>query len=631
MKNIQRILLLILLSLACSCTSDFYEISDVIDDDPMKVTAILPDWNLEDVKTRTSITTGPYPTLPSPVWVTGDSIGIYPNAGGDQLSFRINEGGSKTCTFDGGGWAMTSASYTAYSPFKRSYYYRQKDALPISMLGQTQDGNDNAGHLGAYDIQIATGEKPETGSLIFSFSRKVALVRIEITAPKVATWTSVSLESDALFTTDAIMNLDLQTPSVTPITTSNSVTLNLKNVSTTRNNLSIIAYMMLLPVDLTGKSLSVKLTDNEGNTYSKEASITNNKTNFAANAARWVTADFEVMIPNNEIWYTSSDGNIIEPNDPSAFGTTIKSNICEDGKGVITFDNDVTIIGDMAFHSRPTLTSVSIPNSVGTIGKSAFYGCTSLKSVSIPDGVTYISESTFYNCVALESIVIPKDVTTIDQYAFNNCGSLSSVTFKGNKLTTIGAGAFTYCSSLETITIPDGVVSIGPSAFNSCTSLKSITIPENITVIESNTFSCCVNLVDVNLPEQLTTLREACFTKCSKLEEINIPESVTLIDGGSTFSGCISLKRVNLPSNLRELPAKVFDGCTSLKNINLPSKLELIGWGTFMFCVNLETITIPDAIQSLESHIFEGCSSLNDIILPKSLEVIGRSAFKGCI
>ena len=61
----------------------------------------MADWNLEDGESRTSITTGSYPTSPSPVWVTGDSIGIYPDAGGDQLSFRINEGGSKSCSFDG--------------------------------------------------------------------------------------------------------------------------------------------------------------------------------------------------------------------------------------------------------------------------------------------------------------------------------------------------------------------------------------------------------------------------------------------------------------------------------------------------------------------------------------------------
>lgn len=306
MKNISKTLFLLLLALTCSCTSDeeFQEIENV--SESTQVMAILPDWNTGD--SRTSITTGPYPTAPSPVWVTGDSIGIYPDAGGDQLSFRINEGGSKTCTFDGGGWAMKSSSYTAYSPFKRNYYYKKKDALPINMLGQTQNGNDNADHLGAYDIQIAKGNKPEEGSLVFQFNRYVSLVRLEISAPKADTWSSVTLESDALFTTEATMNLSLGTPSVTPVKTSKSVTLNIKNISTTNDNLSIITYMMLLPVDLTGKTLSVKLADTNNYVYENTATITNNKTNFAANSARWVTVDFKGIEPKAPV-----NGNIENP------------------------------------------------------------------------------------------------------------------------------------------------------------------------------------------------------------------------------------------------------------------------------------------------------------------------------
>ena len=308
MKNIYKSLFLLLLSFVCSCTSDeqFQEATNVADEEIIKMTAILPGWDIEGDNSRTSITTGSYPTLPNPVWVTGDSIGIYPDEG-DQLSFRISEGGSNSCTFNGGGWAMkASSSYTAYSPFDRAYYYKNKAALPVSVVGQKQNGNDNSDHLGAYDIQIAKGDKPAQGSLTFAFERKVALVRMELTAPKATTWTSVSLESDASFTTEAVMNLSLATPTLVSKNTSNSVTLALANVETTSDNLGIIAYMMLLPVDLTNKNLMVKLTDNEGNVYVSVASITNNKTNFSANGARWVTAnDFKLYEKPDYSWYSS--------------------------------------------------------------------------------------------------------------------------------------------------------------------------------------------------------------------------------------------------------------------------------------------------------------------------------------
>ena len=47
---------------------------------------------------------------------------------------------------------------------------------------------------------------------------------------------------------------------------------------------------------------------------------------------------------DNEIWYTSSDGNIVNPTEPGGFDANIVSNTYENGKGVITFDGEVTRI-----------------------------------------------------------------------------------------------------------------------------------------------------------------------------------------------------------------------------------------------------------------------------------------------
>ena len=118
-------------------------------------------------------------------------------------------------------------------------------------------------------------------------------------------------------------------------------------------------------------------------------------------------------IPSNEIWYTSSDGNIVEPYSGKSnsnatamqtFGANIVSNTYKNGVGVITFDGDVTTIGSYAFYNRDTPTSVTIPNSVTVIGKGAFQDCDALTSVTIPDGVTVIEEDVFYSCDALKTV-----------------------------------------------------------------------------------------------------------------------------------------------------------------------------------------------------------------------------------
>ena len=100
--------------------------------------------------------------------------------------------------------------------------------------------------------------------------------------------------------------------------------------------------------------------------------------------------------PSNEIWYTLTDGNIVEPyggeDDFTIFGANIVSNEYDAKKEcwVITFDGDVTSIGSGAFFACSSLASVTIPDSVTKIRNYAFESCSSLTSVTIPDSVTTI-------------------------------------------------------------------------------------------------------------------------------------------------------------------------------------------------------------------------------------------------
>ena len=71
----------------------------------------------------------------------------------------------------------------------------------------------------------------------------------------------------------------------------------------------------------------------------------------------------------------------------------------------ITFENSiysVTSIGDWAFVSCSSLTSVMIPNSVTSIGDCAFYACWSLTSVTMPNSVTSIGDKAFGKCSSLK-------------------------------------------------------------------------------------------------------------------------------------------------------------------------------------------------------------------------------------
>ena len=110
------------------------------------------------------------------------------------------------------------------------------------------------------------------------------------------------------------------------------------------------------------------------------------------------------MPPSNEIWYRSIDKNIVNPNKSDVFGAGIVSNVYENGVGIITFDGDVTSIGNQAFDHCTSLSSITIPNSVISIGGSAFNSCSGLTSVTIGNSVTSIGSGAFNSCSGLTSI-----------------------------------------------------------------------------------------------------------------------------------------------------------------------------------------------------------------------------------
>ncbi len=138
-----------------------------------------------------------------------------------------------------------------------------------------------------------------------------------------------------------------------------------------------------------------------------------------------------------------------------------------------TVPDSVTSIGDSAFKSCKSLTSITMSSSVTNIGRDAFDGCTGLTSVTIPDSVKYIGNNAFCGCTSMTSVTIPDSVTDISFGTFQNCESLTSVT------------------------ISDGVRRIGSCAFSNCTGLTSITIPDSVMIIRDNAFLDCSSLTDV--------------------------------------------------------------------------------------------------------------------------------------
>lgn len=201
----------------------------------------------------------------------------------------------------------------------------------------------------------------------------------------------------------------------------------------------------------------------------------------------------------HKIWYTSTDGKIVEPFPPVSegkFGANILSNNYYGSQGIIKFDDEVTTIGASAFAKCGNLKSIILPNSVASIGGVAFINCGSLESITIPNGVTSIGEMAFKSCKSLKSITIPDGVTKIDSETFLECSSLESVSL-GNGVTEIGYRAFRECSSLKSVVIPDNVTWVQQEAFIACKELETVTLGSGVTMIGIWAFASCSSLESV--------------------------------------------------------------------------------------------------------------------------------------
>ena len=338
--------------------------------------------------------------------------------------------------------------------------------------------------------------------------------------------------------------------------------------------------------------------------------------------------------PSNEIWYTSADGNIVEPysgegsqDNFAVFGANIVSNTFDAEKEcwVIKFDGDVTSIGYAAFAYCISLTSVTIPDSVTTIEEWAFRNCSSLTSVTIPDSVTTIGDAAFRDCSSLTSVTIPDSVTTIGYQAFDSCSSLTSVTIPDG-VTTIEWWAFFDCSSLTSITIPDSVTTIGINAFCGCSNLREFNgkyaSEDGRCLIFNSTLNSFApaGLTEYTIPDGVTAIGMWAFGYCSSLTSVTIGDSVTTIEFAA-FYGCSSLTSVYI-TDLSAWCKIDFGGYDEnplyyAKNLYLNNELVI-------------DLVIPSDIAEIKPYAFQGYSSLTSITIPDSVTEIGYCAFDNC-
>ncbi|MDR0883293.1 MAG: InlB B-repeat-containing protein [Oscillospiraceae bacterium] len=176
--------------------------------------------------------------------------------------------------------------------------------------------------------------------------------------------------------------------------------------------------------------------------------------------------------------------------------------------------------------------------------------------------VTQIGQRAFASSKTLTSVLIPESVTTIGEEAFDYCYNLETINIP-NAVKTIGKGAFTFCRRLSSITIPDGVTAIDDFTFRGCSELRSISLPNSVTSIGIYAFDGC-GLRAIELSENLKTIGRRAFSFCTELSSIVIPASVTKIDQSAFMDGHM-LSLVYIYNSAITIGPTVFDACYSVR------------------------------------------------------------------
>lgn len=332
-------------------------------------------------------------------------------------------------------------------------------------------------------------------------------------------------------------------------------------------------------------------------------------------------------------------------------------------------------IGDHAFSSAESLTSLTLPEGLETIGMYAFAYCEKITSVVLPDSVTTVGRSAFKDCLALTSVTIGEGVKEMGKETFAGATLLTEINFNavsmedagaagdssnndyrifydagtdgdgitvtiGSKVKEIPARLFmvdnTHYPNVTTLIFEEGSVCerIGERAFLLCVHLGSVALPASVTTVEDEAFMSCNEMTSLTIGENVSYLGNGAFSNLIYLEELNYNavdcELYRSSPGNSIFKylgtslsssqgGCT----VNIGENVRSIPDALFAPVSSSGGGVPPTNFGLPN----IIAVNFEEGSVCERIGE---YAFYAIDSLTAISIPESVTEIGASAFYHC-
>ena len=657
MNTIYRyFILLAAVALSAGCVQE-----DFIEETSVDITARME----TEPDTRTSLS-GLEGGMYYPLWSAGDQIAVYVDNDADPSKFSLTSGeGSTVASFAG---SRKGDDYIAVYPYDIAGSISD-DTVSLT-LPQTQKYTKDSFGPGAFPM-LATGSANDgltfmnlCSVLKISLTGTAAVRNVKLTANDENTFMSGPASVAADYTTASESLLSMSAGG------SRSVVLDTKGLEISETAPADVFIVVPSQTYKGGFTIEV---DTYTETVTKKVSSDITFERSQIRAIRDFVLDSEVpelipeAIPDNEIWYITTNGLMNDLYDNLDFGADIIEHTYDDGLGVIRFDGAVTKLdfmrGDFIekvilpetieyingnpFSNSPCLSEISgklasedgrclilngkihsfasagleeytTPEGVDRIGSSAFASMKSLKKLVISEGVEVIGHDAVSNNPSLEEVYLPLTLKNIEGYAFAWSPNIKK--FYGNT---------DFVSEDGYALLVDNYNGMGLKfmvSFASGAGLTSYAIPAGVEGLENYTFCQSETLSSVTFPEGLVYFGPATFYETFEIESISGPDVMNdnrslVVDNTLLFVADKGLTEYIVPDCVTSLGYEVFANKKYLEEVKMSDNITHVEGIGYLFCYsyNLKTVTVSARMKDLGYDPFGmsgyECSSLETIYM----------------
>ncbi len=451
-------------------------------------------------------------------WSANDTVGIYPNSG-SQIYFVVDaEEGAGTASFDGGGWEFKlGAVYRSYYPFIGDFYLNPR-AIPVSYTGQKQTGNDNTNHMGPYDFMYTPAVSSENGNLRFSYKHLSSILRPVIDLPA-GRYTQLTLSVDSpLFVVSGVFDLAAGSPSIEGKSFTRDFSIDLD--ITLSEGEQMVVSLMSAPVDLRGKTLTVKVWNESGKMFSYEVVP---EEEYAASKIKKIISPVSFVIGSVTVDQTELSLFVDETQQLTA--TVLPENVANKAVTWTSSNPFVATVSEAGFVTAltPGTTTITVTTVEG--GKTA--ACeVAVSPVSVTSVSLNKSELTLLpgDTETLSATVNPENAGNKNISWSSNNTSVATVDAAG-KVTAMGVG-----TAIITVTTEDGgktaecTVAVNPIAVTSVTLSQS-----SLSLTKGSTSTLTATVAPTNATDKTVTWS----SNNTNVATVDANGKVTAVSGGS--------------------------------------------------------------------------------------------------